>query len=144
VAHEFVVKAKNANEPMGTSAIIKLEVKLDKLQLKGMRDFYNDVVGVLDKYKVTKTDQELCMLMAWKNNDTSYARLILDELKSSSPDFDGLCNSILEIQRLTKSGTKRSTGEKEVHLASIEGDGIVHGKMLELRQSMGVQGRGLK
>jgi hypothetical protein len=96
--------------------------------LKGARDFYNDVVGVLDKYEVTKTDQELCMLMARKNNDTSYARLILDELKSSSPDFDGLCNSVSEIQRLTKSGSKRSTGEKEVHLASVEGDGTFKGK----------------
>ncbi len=73
-------------------------VKLDKLQLKGARDFYNDVVGVLDKYEVTKTDHELCTLMAHKNQDTSYARLILDELKSKIPNFDGLCNSVSEIQ----------------------------------------------
>ena len=78
--------------------MIELEVKLDKLQLKGMRDFYNDMVGVLDKYEVTKMDQELCMLIAWKNHDMLYAWLILDELKSMSSDFDGLCNSISEIQ----------------------------------------------
>jgi hypothetical protein len=41
--------------------MIELEVELEKLQLKGAMDFYNDVVGVLDKYKVTKTDNELCM-----------------------------------------------------------------------------------
>jgi hypothetical protein len=105
LAYEFVAKAKKANKPSDASAMIELEAELDKLQLKGARDFYNDVVGVLDKYEVTKTDQELCMLMARKNNDTSYARLILDELKSSSPDFDGLCNSVSEIQRLTKSGS---------------------------------------
>jgi hypothetical protein len=52
------------------------------------------MVGVLDKYEVTKTDQVLCMLMARKNHNMSYARLILDELKSRSSDFDGLCNSI--------------------------------------------------
>ena len=102
LAHKFVVKAKKANEPSDASAMIKLEVELDKLQLKGARDFYNDVVRVLDKYEVTKTDQELCMLMARKNHDTSYARLILDKLKSPSPDFDGLCNSISEIRRLKK------------------------------------------
>jgi hypothetical protein len=106
LAHKFVVKAKKANEPSDASAMIKLEVELDKLQLKGARDFYNDVVRVLDKFKVTKTDQELCMLMAWKNHDTSYARLILDKLKSSSPDFDGLCNSISEIRRLKKVGVR--------------------------------------
>jgi hypothetical protein len=128
LAHEFVVKAKKANKPSDASAIIKLEVELDKLQLKGARDFYNDMVRVLDKYKVTKTDQELCMLMPRKNHDTSYARLILDKLKSSSPNFDGLCNSILEIKRLTKSRSKGSTSEKEVHLAPVEYIGVFKGK----------------
>jgi hypothetical protein len=128
LAHEFVAKVKKAIKPSDASAMIKLESELDKIQLKGGRDFYNDVVGVLDKYEVTKTDQELCMLMACKNHDTSYARLILDELKSSSPDFDGLCNSVSEIQRPMKSGSKRGTGEKEVHLTSVEGDGTFKGK----------------
>ena len=54
---------------------------------------------------MTKMDHKLCMLMAHKNHDTSYSQLILDELKSSSPNFDGLCNSISEIQRLTKNGS---------------------------------------
>lgn len=72
LAHEFIAKAKKANKPSDASAMIELEVELDKLQLKGARNFYNDVVGVLDKYEVTKTDQELCMLMAQKNHDTSY------------------------------------------------------------------------
>ena len=105
LAFEFIEKAKKANKPSDASAMIELEVELEKLQLKGARDFYNDVVGVLDKYEVTKTDHELCMLMARKNHDTSYARLILDKLKSRSPDFDGLCNSILEIQRVKESGS---------------------------------------
>ena len=78
-----------------------MEIELERFQLKGVRDFYNDVVGILDKYEVTKTDHELCMLMARKNHVTSYARLILDELKSCSPDFDELCNSVSKIQRLT-------------------------------------------
>ena len=66
LAWEFVAKAKKANKPSDASAVIELEVKLDKLQLKSARDFYNDVVGVIDKYEVTKTDHELCMLMVQK------------------------------------------------------------------------------
>ena len=68
-----MVKDKKANKPSDACTIIELEVQLDKLQLKSVRDFYNDVVGVMDKYEVTKTNCKLCMLMAWKNNDTSYA-----------------------------------------------------------------------
>jgi hypothetical protein len=49
--------------------MIEMDVELDCLQLKGTREFYNDVVGVLDKFEVTKTDRNLCMLMAWKNNE---------------------------------------------------------------------------
>ena len=90
LAYEFVVKAKKANKPSDASTMIELEIELERLQLKGMGYFYNEVVGVLDKYKVMKTDHELWMLMVQKNHDTSYARLILDKLKSDSPDFDKL------------------------------------------------------
>jgi hypothetical protein len=62
LAYEFVAKAKKANKPSDASTMIELEIELEKLQLKGTRDFYNDVVGVLDKYEVTKTDHELLML----------------------------------------------------------------------------------
>ena len=85
--------------------MIELEIELEKLQLKGVRDFYNDVVGVLDKYDVTKTDHKLCMLMVGKSHNMSYVQLILDELKSTSPTFDNLCNGISEIQQLMKSGS---------------------------------------
>jgi hypothetical protein len=71
--YEFATKAKKSNKPSDASAMIVLEIELEKLQLKGARDFYNDVVGIVDKYKVPKTDHELCMLMAHKNHGTSYA-----------------------------------------------------------------------
>ena len=61
-----MAKTKNANKPSDANAVIELEVKLDKLQLKIARDFYNDVVGMMDKYEVTKTDRKLCMLMVQK------------------------------------------------------------------------------
>jgi len=108
--------------------MIELELELEKLQLKGARDFYNDVVGVLDKYEVTKMDHELIMQMAKKNHVTSYAWLILDNLKSERPDFYGLCNSVSEIQRLTRSRNKTRTGDKEVHLSSVDGDRKFKGK----------------
>ena len=73
-------------------------MELEGPRLKGMRDFYNDGIRVMDKYKVTKTDCDMCMLLARKNQDTMYAWLILEELKLSSPDFDRLCNEVSKIQ----------------------------------------------
>ena len=143
-AYRFVAKAKKANKPSDASAMIELEVELEELQLKGTRDFYYEVVGVLDKYKVTKTDHELCMLMAHKNHDTSYARLILDKLKSTSPDFDGLCNSVSKIQRLTKSGSRGHSIEKEVHLSSIDGKGTFKGKCRNCGKACGFKAKECK
>jgi hypothetical protein len=68
-ALEFIEKAKKANKPSDASAMTEMDVECDQLQLKGPRDFYNDVVGVMDKYEVEKSNQDLCMLMAWKNHD---------------------------------------------------------------------------
>ena len=53
-----------------------------------MRDFYSDIVRVMDKYEVTKTNHKMCILMAWKN---------LEELQLSSPDFDKLYKDMSEI-----------------------------------------------
>jgi hypothetical protein len=52
----------------------------------------------------------------------------LDELKSDRPDFDELCNSVSKIQQLTRSGNKGRTGDKEVHLSSVDGKGKFKGK----------------
>lgn len=40
----------------------------------------------------------MCMLTMQKNNDALFARLILYELKSDSPDINRLCYDVLEIQ----------------------------------------------
>ena len=62
LAWEFTNKAKKPTPP-DASTVIKLEVELDRFQLKGATDFYNDMGGIMDKCKVFKTNHELCMLM---------------------------------------------------------------------------------
>lgn len=95
VAWEFVAKAQ---KPSDESTGIELEVESDQLQLKGVIEFYNDVVRVMDKYDVTKTEYKLCVLMALMTNDMSHAIFIPCELKSGCPNFDRLRNSASEIQ----------------------------------------------
>lgn len=79
---EFDAKSKMTSAAM---SLIELEIELEKLHLKGVKDFCNGKVSVLDKYEVTKMDHKLCMLVVHKNHDMSYAQLILDKLKSTSP-----------------------------------------------------------
>lgn len=56
-----------ANKPSDVSTVVKMDMELIQLQLKDMRDVYNKMVGVMNKYKVIKSDQELCMLW-YKSN----------------------------------------------------------------------------
>ena len=44
-------KAKKANKPSDAGAMIEMGIELDCLQLEGASEFYNDVVGILDKFK---------------------------------------------------------------------------------------------
>jgi hypothetical protein len=73
LAYEFVAWAKKANRPSDASAMIELEIELERLQLKGTRDFYNDMVDEWEKYEVMERDHKLCMLMSQKNHHMSYA-----------------------------------------------------------------------
>ena len=128
IAHKFMETTKKANKPYDKGAGIKLDLDLIQLQLKGMREFYNDVVGVMDKHEVTKTDHELGMLMACKNLDVLYVVLILDKLKSNSSHFERVCSHASKIQYLTQSGTTGHGYEKEVHLPSVDSGGTLNEK----------------
>ena len=66
-------KTKKANKLSDASTMIELEIELEKLHLKGVKDFCNGKVSVLDKYEIMKLDHELCMLMGHKNHTMSYA-----------------------------------------------------------------------
>ena len=46
-------------------------MELERFQLKGVRIFCNDVVRVMDKYEVLKTNHEMCTLMSCKNQDAT-------------------------------------------------------------------------
>ena len=95
---EFMKKANKDNNPSDASAIIEMDMELDQLQLNGARNFYNDMFGVMGKYKVTKSNHELCVLMVCKNQNVLYAQLILDELKSNSANCNRLCSNVSKIQ----------------------------------------------
>jgi hypothetical protein len=130
--------------PSDASTVIELEVELDKLQLKCAKHFYNEVLRVMNKYEVTKSDGKFCMLMACKNQEALYAWLILEELKSTSPDFDRLCNNVTKIQRLTLSRTNGHGHKKEVHLSSVNCSGTFHGKCRNCRKVYGFRAKECK
>ena len=133
-------KAKKANKPSDASSMIEMDVELHCLQLKGAREFYNDVVGVMDQYG-QKDHHELCMLMARNYQDALYARLILDERKSNSPDFDMLYNDVSEIQRLTRSRNKGSENDKEVSLSSVDRNGNFSRKCFNCGKACGYRAK---
>ena len=58
LAYKFMEEAMLSYKPSDEGALIELDQELNKIQLQGAREFYNEVCGVLDKYNVTKSDWE--------------------------------------------------------------------------------------
>ena len=94
---------KKKNKPKNASDEIEMDGELDKISFGTAQDYYNDVVAVIARYDVKKTDAELIKLMAKKVSNAMFSKLIIESLnQSSGQDFETICNETNEIQRLTK------------------------------------------
>ena len=73
LAQEFIEKAKKASKPSGASAVIEMNMELNQLQLKGPRDFYNEVVSVMNMKSHSRIMN--CAADGTKSNSTNFDRL---------------------------------------------------------------------
>jgi hypothetical protein len=130
LAFEFIETIKQKKKPKDISAAIEMEADLHKVKFKGANDYYNDIVVVTSRYKVTKSDTRLIKIMSTKVQSTVFADKILTHLDDTDPDdLKKLCNDITKIQHLVQSTGKsnRDNGGKETNLASAEGGGTFKG-----------------
>lgn len=122
-AYRIIEMLMAKNKPKDISAEIDLDTELEKVQFRNANDYYNDIVAVLARFDVTKSDTDLIKIMAKKVNSQVYASEILKHLSDTSnpDDLENMCEEIAKIQRLTKKGGNSHGKEKEVQLASAEG-----------------------
>ena len=112
--------------PDDTTAEIDMELAVSRVRFKNGQAYYAEVMGVLANFTCTMTDKELIKDMAKKTNNTTYVRMISDELKKPSPNFKSICDELDNIQRLaqvslTGSDKPKDTTKKEVSLANADG-----------------------
>ena len=81
-------QAMKKNKPNNASAEIQLDNELDNLMFKSAGDFYNDVVSVTSRYDIPKTETELVKLLAGKETNTLYAKMIMDHLNGGNHSLD--------------------------------------------------------
>ena len=93
-AYQFMKLCTNKNRPEDTSAEIKMDTKLNKIQFVGANDYYNEVVSVQARYNVGKTDADLIKVMANEVTNETYMKLIVDHLNNPPCDMDALCTQI--------------------------------------------------
>ena len=121
-----IVEAMMAkHKPCDASAEIQLDADLNGIVFRDAQQYYYDVVAVLAKYDVVKSDTDVIKIMAKKVQNFTFANLIIMHLSSHNPDdLEALCDEIAAIQRLTRTtgseSQKQSTG-KEVSLNSTSG-----------------------
>ena len=130
LAFEFIETMKRKNKPKDTSAEIEMEAELHNVKFQGANDYYNDIVAVISRYEVTKSDTDLIKIMSTKVQSTVFADKILMHMDNTSlDDLETLCNDIAKIQRLARLTGKlnRDNGGKETNLASAKGGGTFRG-----------------
>ena len=123
-AYRVIEMLMAKNKPKDVSAEIELDAELEKVQFRNANDYYNDVVAVMARFDVVKSDTDLIKIMAKKVNSSVYANEILKHLgdASQADDLETMCEEISKIQRLTKANGGNSRGkDKEVQLTSAEG-----------------------
>lgn len=110
-----------SNQPSDTAAEIAIENDLESVKLNNANDYYKDCTAVASQYTVKVDDKTMLKNMAKKANNSVHCKMILDELKKSTPSFEDCCNEISKVQRLQK--TKSNGGDKsgkEVQLTNQE------------------------
>ena len=123
VVHEFLTQVKIKYKPEDASAVIEMDIALEKLQMKGTaNDFYNDVIGIQAKFGCKKDDIGLITVMAKKVKNTTHAKSIVDHLNDlTKPNsFETLCREITAVQRLASAFEPTSQGGKETQLTSYD------------------------
>lgn len=123
VAHKVVSSIKSKYVPSDSSAEIDLENELEKIKFRSSANtYYIEAINVSSRYSVMKSDKEMIKIMSKKVRNSTYSKMILDELKKTNPNFETLCEEITTVQRLQKSTPSGSEAkeEKEVHLTSNE------------------------
>ena len=126
VAFTIVEAMRLKHTPKDMIAKIKMDTDLEQLVFKKVEDFHTQVLSVMAKYKIQKTEAECIELLAKKVQNPTYAKMIIDHLEGMSHNLEKICTDIAKIQRLTRTmGPKSDTKpDKEVQLASVEGGGI--------------------
>ena len=73
-------------------------------------DFHIQVLAVMVKHKVTKSEQDYVELLVKKVWSTTYLKMIINHVEGLIFDLEKICMEIAKIQTLAKSiGTPTST-----------------------------------
>ena len=110
-----------SNRPSDMAAEIAIESELEDVKLNNAKEYYKECTSVASKSKVRVSDKTQLKIMAKKANNSTYCKIILDELEEASPNFEDCCDEISKVQRLQK--TKSNGGDrsgKEVQLTNQE------------------------
>ena len=128
--HRSVAMLTKKNKTSDVSAEIELDSELKKIQFRMANYYYNLVVTVIARYKVTKIKTELIKIMAKKVSSSMYAKIVIKHLNKTSTSHysEEICREISEMQRLKKAtrpgsnnGGQHNNKEKVVQLISTDG-----------------------
>ena len=109
------------NKPNDVTAEIEMEAEVRKVVLKGANDYYTEITNLLAQFDCVMSDLALLKDMAQKTKNTTYIKMIAEEMGRASPNFQSACLSIHALQRMVNVSNKVEPEKrsKEVSLSNV-------------------------
>jgi hypothetical protein len=117
---EAIKSLSLVNKPADRTAEIEMESEVQKVVFKNANDYFTEVTDILAQFDCTMSEINLLKDMAKKTKNTTYIKMIHDEMDVASPSFQKACLEIHKLQRMVNVSNKTEEKKvKEVTLTNV-------------------------
>ena len=83
--------------PKDTPDKLRMNAELEQLVFRKAKNFHTQILSVMAKFGILKTERECFELLAKKVQNPRHAKMIIDHLDGSNYDLKKLCTEIAKI-----------------------------------------------
>ena len=108
------------NKPADRTAEIEMEAEVQRVVFKNGNDYFTEVTDILAQFDCTMDEIDLLKDLAKKTKNTTYIKMIHDEMDKANPSFQQVCLDIHKLQRMVNVSNKTEEKKvKEVTLSNV-------------------------
>jgi hypothetical protein len=135
---EAIKSPSLVNKPADRTAEIEMESEVQKVVFKNANEYFTEVTDILAQFNCTMSEIDLLKDLAKKTKNTTYIKMIHDEMDVTYPSFQKACLEIHKLQRMVNVLNK--TEEKKVKEITLSNVGTSNQKGAKVTKCSHCQG----